>query len=60
MSQKLDFIHPELALEQSSIQLLLSQKTKYQPQVFCMFLMGPGIDKYVVYEDYDKLIQEWS
>jgi len=30
-----------------------------QPQVFYMFPLGPGINEYVVYEDYDKLIQEW-
>jgi len=24
-----------------------------------MFLLRPGIDEYVIYEDYDKLIQEW-
>jgi len=56
MTQKLNLTHPELTLGQLGVQLLLSQNTKHQPQVFYILLLSSRIDKDVVYEDYEKLI----
>jgi hypothetical protein len=57
MSQEAYFLKPELTFGELDIQLVSSQLFQDYPQVLTMLFGASRIDKYVVNEDNDKLIQ---
>ena len=60
MSKKLYLFEPKLVLGQLVVQLVYSEYLQYHPQVISMFFPSPRVDKNVINEDDNKLIQPGS
>jgi hypothetical protein len=57
MTQKRDFLHPELTLAELGVQLVLSELPQHDLQVFLVLLCRLGVNQYIVDEDDDTLVQ---
>src|SRR5579883_17639 len=57
MTQELYLIQPELALRELGVQLVVSQALENHSEMLSMLGFRPRVDKNVVDEDHDKLIQ---
>jgi hypothetical protein len=55
MTEKGDFLHPELTLAKFGIQLLLPELPQHYPYVLLMLFCSPGENQYVINEDDDTL-----
>jgi hypothetical protein len=50
------FLQPEFTLAELSLQLVCPKFFQYHLKVLLMFLHTLGVNKYVVNENYDKLV----
>jgi hypothetical protein len=57
MTQQWYFAQPELTLSVLSIELMITQSLKYNPEMPFMLFLALRIDQDVINEDHDKLAQ---
>src|SRR5436853_3376410 len=57
MPQELDLRQPKLTLRELGVEPMFPKCLKSGPQVPLVVSLGSRIDEYVVYEDYDELVQ---
>jgi hypothetical protein len=57
MSEKRNFLQPEITLAELGIELMVSKSLQNNSEMLCMLFFTLGIDQDVVNKDHDKIVQ---